>query len=98
MSKASPLKAGLQLVARAMLLDGPRPRTFFDSPPILSRCRHRTRLSGGAPIHMSPPTGIRRTFRLLVGKRVVVRGRPSIAFTAHHHARIVMHVTQINAR
>jgi hypothetical protein len=28
----------------------------------------------------------------------IVRGSPSIAYTAHHHARIVMHVTEINAR
>ena len=50
-------------------------------------------------IHMFPADeNMRRMFRFLVGKRVVVRGRPSIASTAHHHARIVMHVTQINAR
>ena len=41
---------------------------------------------------------MRRTFRFLAGKRVVVRGSPSIAYTAQHHARIVMHVTEINAR
>ena len=41
---------------------------------------------------------MRRTFRLLVGKTVVVRGSPSVASTAHHHAPIVMHVTKIHAR
>jgi hypothetical protein len=41
---------------------------------------------------------MRRTFRLLVGKTVVVRGSPSIASTAHYHARIIMHVTEINVR
>ena len=50
-------------------------------------------------IHMLPgDENMRRTFRLLAGKTVVVRGSPSIAYTAHHHARIVMHVTEINAR
>jgi hypothetical protein len=50
-------------------------------------------------IHMFPADeNMRRTFRLLVGKTVVVRGSPSIASTAHHHARIVMHVTEINVR
>jgi hypothetical protein len=50
-------------------------------------------------IHMFPADeNMGRTFRLLVGKRVVIRGSPSIASTAHHHARIVMHVTEINAR
>ena len=50
-------------------------------------------------IHMLPDDEkMRRTFRLLAGKTVVVHGSPSIAYTAHHHARIVMHVTEINAR
>ena len=47
---------------------------------------------------LSDDEKMRRTFRLLAGKTVVVRGSPSIAYTAHHHARIVMHVTEINAR
>ena len=50
-------------------------------------------------IHLFPADeNMRRTFRLLAGKAVAVRGRPSIAYSAHHHARIVMHVTEINAR
>jgi hypothetical protein len=50
-------------------------------------------------IHMLPADeNMRRTFRLLAGKTVVVRGSPPIASTAHHHARIVMHVTEISAR
>ena len=50
-------------------------------------------------IHIFPADeNMRRTFRHLVGKTVLVRGSPSIASTAHHHARIVMHVTEINAR
>jgi hypothetical protein len=50
-------------------------------------------------IHMFPADeNMRRTFRRLVGKTVVVRGSPSIASTAHHHARIVMHVTDIDVR
>ena len=50
-------------------------------------------------IHMFPADeNMRRTFRLLVGKTVVVRGNPSVASTAHHHAPIVMHVTKIHGR
>ena len=50
-------------------------------------------------IHIFPAyEKLRPAFRRLVGKIVVVRGSPFIAPTAHHHARIVMHVTQINAR
>jgi hypothetical protein len=50
-------------------------------------------------IHIFPADeNLRRTFRRLVGKTVVVRGSPSIAYSAHHHARIVMQVTEINAR
>ena len=37
-------------------------------------------------------------FRRLVGKTVVVRGSPFIAHTAHHHAPIVMQITEINPR
>jgi hypothetical protein len=37
-------------------------------------------------------------FRSAVGKMVVVRGSPFPAQTAHHHAPIVMSVTEINLR
>jgi hypothetical protein len=37
-------------------------------------------------------------FRRFVGKSVVVRGNPFNAHTAHHHAPIVMGVTEISAR
>ena len=50
-------------------------------------------------IHIVPTDeNLRRTLRHLVGKTVIVRGNPSIAYTARHHTRIVMHVTEINAR
>ena len=50
-------------------------------------------------IHIFPANeNLRPTFRHLAGKTVVVHGSPSIAYTAHHHARIVMQVTEINAR
>jgi hypothetical protein len=50
-------------------------------------------------IHISPADEkLRPAFRRLVGKTVVVRGSPFIAHTAHHHAPIVMQVTEINAR
>src|SRR3990170_4007000 len=34
----------------------------------------------------------------LVGKTVLVRGRPFAAHTAHHHAPIVMDIIEINPR
>jgi hypothetical protein len=37
-------------------------------------------------------------FRRLVGKIVIVRGSPFPAMTAHHHAPIVMQVSEIFAR
>jgi hypothetical protein len=37
-------------------------------------------------------------FRRAVGKTVAVRGSPFAAHTAHHHAPIVMQVTEINLR
>jgi Domain of unknown function (DUF4431) len=50
-------------------------------------------------IHIFPADEkLRPAFRRLVGKTVVVRGSPFIAHTAHHHAPIVMQVTEINAR
>ena len=50
-------------------------------------------------IHIFPADEkLRPAFRRLVGKTVVVRGGPFIAHTCHHHAPIVMQVTEINAR
>jgi Domain of unknown function (DUF4431) len=37
-------------------------------------------------------------FRRLVGKSVIVHGSPFAAMTAHHHAPIVMGITEISAR
>jgi hypothetical protein len=37
-------------------------------------------------------------FRRLIGKMVTVRGNPFAAMTAHHHAPIVMGVTEIEPR
>src|SRR5829696_6545374 len=98
MSKASSPKAGLQSVVRATLLDGRRHRTFFDSPqmPVLIPTTATGGIRRARTIHMFPADeNMRRTFRRLAGKTVVVRGSPSIASTAHHHAPIVMHVTDI---
>jgi Domain of unknown function (DUF4431) len=38
------------------------------------------------------------TFRRPVGRRVAVRGSPFTAHTSHHHAPIVMQVSEIGAR
>jgi hypothetical protein len=101
MSKASSLKASLQSVVRAMLLGGRRPLIFFDSSqiPVLMPTNRNNTVRRVRTIHMFPADeNMRRTFRLLVGKTVVVRGSPSVASTAKHHAPIVMHVTKIHAR
>jgi hypothetical protein len=50
-------------------------------------------------IHVFPADEkLQPAFRRLVGKTVVVRGSPFPAHTAHHHAPIVMQVTEINQR
>jgi hypothetical protein len=50
-------------------------------------------------IHVFPADEkLQPVFRKLVGKTVVVRGSPFAAHTAHHHAPIVMGVTEINQR
>jgi Domain of unknown function (DUF4431) len=38
------------------------------------------------------------TFRKLVGKSIIVRGKPMAAHTVHHHAPIILQVTEINQR
>jgi Domain of unknown function (DUF4431) len=48
-------------------------------------------------IHVFPADDkLQPAFRRLVGKTVVVRGNPFPAMTAHHHAPIVMQVTDIS--
>jgi len=50
-------------------------------------------------IHVFPADArLEPVFKRLVGKMVAVRGNPFIAHTAHHHAPIVMQVTEITAR
>jgi hypothetical protein len=50
-------------------------------------------------IHVFPAEEkLRPTFRRLVGKPVAVRGSPFTAHTSHHHAPIVMQVTEISPR
>ncbi len=50
-------------------------------------------------IHVFPADEkLEPAFRRLVGKTVVVHGSPFIAHTVHHHAPIVMQVTEINPR
>jgi hypothetical protein len=41
---------------------------------------------------------LQQVLRKLVGKTVVLRGNPFAAHTAHHHAPIMMQVTEINQR
>jgi hypothetical protein len=48
-------------------------------------------------IHVFPADEkLQPAFRRLVGKMVVVRGNPFPQLTAHHHAPIVMQVTEID--
>jgi hypothetical protein len=50
-------------------------------------------------IHVFPADAkLQPAFKRLIGKSVTVRGNPFIAHTAHHHAPIVMQVTEISAR
>jgi Domain of unknown function (DUF4431) len=50
-------------------------------------------------IHVFPAQEkLQLTFRRLVGKPVAVRGSPFIAHTSHHHAPIVMQVSEISPR
>jgi hypothetical protein len=50
-------------------------------------------------IHVFPAEPkLQPSFHKLVGKMVVVRGSPFAQHTAHHHAPIVMQVTEINQR
>ena len=50
-------------------------------------------------IHVFPENEkLAPAFRRLVGKTVVLHGNPFPAITAHHHAPIVMGVTQIQPR
>jgi hypothetical protein len=43
-------------------------------------------------------TAILASMRRLVGKTVRVRGNPFAAHTAHHHAPIVMQISEVGAR
>jgi hypothetical protein len=55
------------------------------------------RVKSTMTIHIYPADSrLARDFRRLVGKTVLVRGRPFAAHTAHHHAPIVMQVTEID--
>jgi len=50
-------------------------------------------------IHVySADDAVRKKMRHLVGKSVLVRGKPFTQHTAHHHAPIVMEVVEIDAR
>jgi Domain of unknown function (DUF4431) len=49
-------------------------------------------------IHIVPNEKLVSAFRRLAGKAVVVSGSPFGAHTAHHHAPIVMMVSEIRAR
>jgi hypothetical protein len=55
------------------------------------------RVKSTMTIHVYPAESrLARDLRRMVGKTVLVRGRPFAAHTAHHHAPIVMEVTEID--
>jgi len=57
------------------------------------------RVKGSRTIHVYPANEkLGRDFRRLVGKTVLVRGNPFPRHTAHHHAPIVMEVTEIDTQ
>jgi Domain of unknown function (DUF4431) len=57
------------------------------------------RVKSTRAIHVYPANDkLARDFRRFVGKTVLVRGRPFAAHTAHHHAPIVMEVSEIDTQ
>jgi hypothetical protein len=56
-------------------------------------------VESASTIHVFPEDEkLQPAFQRLVGKNVIVRGSPFAAITAHHHAPIVMGVTEITPR
>jgi hypothetical protein len=57
------------------------------------------RVKSTRTIHVYPANDkLAHEFKRFVGKTVLVRGRPFARHTAHHHAPIVMEVTEIDTQ
>jgi Domain of unknown function (DUF4431) len=56
------------------------------------------KVSSADTIHIySSDEAIAQSLKQLVGKKIKVKGSPFGAITAHHHAPIVMEITEISA-
>jgi hypothetical protein len=80
-----------------------RPETAYilqlSTPACLAGKEEEDQVSDTRRLHLAPDNdAVEKRFRALLGKRVVVQGRPFGAHTAHHHAPIVMIVTEIEGR
>ena len=80
-----------------------RPETAYilrlPAPACLDGKDDEDRVAATRTIHVYSSTDpIQKTIRRLVGKTVRVRGKPFAQHTAHHHAPIVMDVSEIAMR
>jgi hypothetical protein len=67
-------------------------------PTCLSGSDETDKVSSAGTIHIySSDEAIAQSLKQLVGKKVKVKGSPFGAITAHHHAPIVMEITEISA-
>jgi hypothetical protein len=67
-------------------------------PTCLSGNDEMDNVEGAESIHIySFDEAVARTIRQFVGKDVLIRGRPFGAHTAHHHAPIMMDISEIDA-
>ena len=67
------------------------------SPACLDTADDDDRVESTMTIHVfSTDAAVQARIAKLTGKRVLVRGKPFLAHTAHHHAPIVMDVAEID--
>lgn len=68
-------------------------------PACLTAQNPEDSVKGTRTIHIfSSQDGVQAKIGKLVGKTVLVRGQPFAAHTAHHHAPIVMDISEIDQR
>jgi hypothetical protein len=68
------------------------------APTCLSGSDDMDKVSSADTIHIySSDEAIAQSLKQLVGKKIKVKGSPFGAITAHHHAPIVMEITEISA-
>jgi hypothetical protein len=99
---AEEIAEGRLTVGKFKDADG-RPETAFilrlPAPACLDGKGEDDRVKGTRTIHVySGNAAIQHSLRRLVGKTVLVRGKPFAHHTAHHHAPIVMEVREVDRR